>query len=262
MDLPTFLIETFRAIGTVLSAWAWPAALIAVAVIFKRELCALLARVQSFKAFGVETAFGKALSDLEGITRESGSHAPEQVGGPERHGTEVERRSDAEGSAVQDRSDRPEARSSSTLDIGPTSGPKPSSRAARDQSVWQTLGIDENREAALRRKRAMTVLNSAWAGVERSVRNLSRLVADSNAGVHSRVFLGSMLQNLLDRGIVSNDLKFRIDELQRLLRIAELGVTELSLDSAARYFHQAQLARDEIDHIASAYTDKPAKPAQ
>ena len=83
MNFPEFLVENWKTTAGLLGAIAWPAALVAVAVMFRSEAKNLLGRLKSFSGAGIAAQFEDKLERLEAERTQTSQSVPESKGEPE-----------------------------------------------------------------------------------------------------------------------------------------------------------------------------------
>lgn len=252
MDLPTFLIESLKVNGSVLSAWAWPAAFLGCAVIFKREVRALLGRIKSLKGAGMEAAFEERLEVLEEAPRErprlepnpisnADEGAPDYSTGHKNGEADIAPVPDGETSASQTRSDH-------APDVRPQGGDT--------RTSWEKWWDDYNNDPVVRNDAPTGAILRYWKGVEAAIRSLYEVALSKLAGIDNprRLTDRTMLHALQFHGVVDEPLVFRIQELRALRNLAVHDVTELSWDQVERYKKQARYVQYALAYIHSQYS--------
>jgi len=259
MDLPTFLIEALKVNGSVLSAWAWPVAILGCAVIFKREVRALLHRIKSLKGAGMEAAFEERLEVLEEVPRErpqtetdatnnaSGGHQMHSAGREETAGDSVPV-PDTEALTSQTRPDRPR---------------ESEPHIAGSEESWETWWDDYNDDAVVRNDAPTGAIIRYWKSVEIAIRSLYGVALSklASAAKHKQLPDQIMLRTLQNHGVVDEALVFRIQELRALRNLAVHDVAELSWDQVKRYKKQARYVQYALTYLHSQYAPSADGPA-
>lgn len=80
MNFPEFLAENWKTTAGLLGAIAWPAALVAVAVMFRSEAKSLLGRLKSFSGAGIAAQFEDKLERLEAERTQAAQSVSESSG--------------------------------------------------------------------------------------------------------------------------------------------------------------------------------------
>lgn len=251
MDLPTFLIEALKVNGSVLSAWAWPVAILGCAVIFKREVRALLHRIKSLKGAGMEAAFEERLEVLEEVPRDNLQPEPDSTsiaeGGHQRNWAARQKR-EGDVAPVPDL----EASTSQTSSDHPRDGEP---HSAGTEANWERWWYDYNNDAVVQNDAPTGAIIRYWRSVETAIRSLYGVALSKLASIekHKHLTDQAMLRALQIHGVVDEALVFRIQELRALRNLAVHDVAELSWDQVDRYKKQARYVQYALAYIHSQY---------
>lgn len=260
MDLPTFLIEALKVNGSVLSAWAWPVAILGCAVIFKREVRALLHRIKSLKGAGMEAAFEERLEFLEEAPRKRPQPDPDTTSnsdegrerpsaGRQNGDAGVAPSPDVDASISHIGPDRPR--------VGEPHGPSP-------ETSWDQWWHDYHNDAVVRNDAPTGAIIRYWRSVETAIRSLYGVALSNleSAEKHKHPPDHIMLRTLQDHGVVDEALVFRIQELRALRNLAVHDVAELSWDQVQRYKKQARYVHHALAYLHSQYAPSVDGPVE
>ncbi|GEM_PF-5189381 len=251
MDLPTFLIEALKVNGSVLSAWAWPVAILGCAVIFKREVRALLHRIKSLKGAGMEAAFEERLEVLEEAPRERPQAEPDTS-----DNADEERQRQSTGHEIGEANVAPAPdldsyASQKTLPL-PRSGEP---HGASHEASWDKWWHDYNNDAVVQNDAPTGAIIRYWRSVETAIRSLYGVALPNLASgeQHKHPPARIMLRTLQSHGVVDEALVFRLQELHALRNLAVHDAAELSWDQVQRYKKQARYVQYALAYLHSQY---------
>lgn len=212
MNFPEFLVETWRTTAGLLGAIAWPAALVAVAVMFRSEAKNLLGRLKSFSGPGIAADFEDKLEKLEAERSQAGQPSPpaqEDTDGAHQHGEE------------------PTEEESASIPVGPP-------------DVLESVVVRANPVGSVMETwRALDVLLRAVYAKTFPHEKFKR-----------RVTVAEMLSMLHKDGTLPSQIVDMLNELYRMRNIvAHSDKAELSPSQVFRYSRQASDVRRYLERI-------------